>query len=126
MEQVLNYCENNNWYNHFEIPVVKMGKLLINIKSCYSSMSKTEKRIADYIIENINSVSPMTITDLSAVSGASEATIVRFAKRIGCNEAQITRWTRGFPNYTLSSMAKLSEALGEPLIQVPDSETTDL
>lgn len=40
------------------------------------------------------------------------------AERIGCNETQITRWTRGFPNYTLSSLAKLSIALGEPLIQV--------
>ena len=30
------------------------------------------------------------------------------AERIGCNETQITRWTRGFPNYTLSSLAKLS------------------
>ena len=40
------------------------------------------------------------------------------ARRIGCNETQITRWTRGFPNYTLSSLAKLSDALGEPLIQV--------
>ena len=40
------------------------------------------------------------------------------AKRIGCNETQITRWTRGFPNFTLSSLAKLSEALGEPLIEV--------
>ena len=40
------------------------------------------------------------------------------AKRIGCNETQITRWTRGFPDFTLSSLAKLSEALGEPLIKV--------
>ena len=40
------------------------------------------------------------------------------AKRIGCNETQITRWTRGFPNFTLNSLAKLSEALGEPLIKV--------
>jgi len=40
------------------------------------------------------------------------------AKRIGCNETQITRWTNGFPNYTLSTLAKLSEALGEPLITV--------
>lgn len=40
------------------------------------------------------------------------------ASRIGCNETQITRWTRGFPNFTLSSLAKLSEALGEPLISV--------
>lgn len=42
------------------------------------------------------------------------------AKRIGCNETQITRWTRGFPNFTLSSLAKLSEALGEPLIRVTE------
>ena len=40
------------------------------------------------------------------------------AKMVGCNETQITRWTRGFPNFTLSSLAKLSEALGEPLISV--------
>ena len=40
------------------------------------------------------------------------------AEKIGCNETQITRWTRGFPNFTLSSLARLSEALGEPLISV--------
>lgn len=40
------------------------------------------------------------------------------AEKIGCNETQITRWTRGFPNFTISSLAKLSEALGEPLIQI--------
>ena len=40
------------------------------------------------------------------------------AERIGCNETQITRWTRGFPNYTLASLAKLSEAFGEPLIDI--------
>ena len=40
------------------------------------------------------------------------------ARKVGCNETQITRWTKGFPNYTLSSLAKLSEALGEPLIEI--------
>ena len=40
------------------------------------------------------------------------------ARRVGCNETQITRWTKGFPNYMLSSLAKLSEALGEPLIEI--------
>lgn len=40
------------------------------------------------------------------------------AARIGCNETQIVRWTRGFPNYTLSTLAKLSVALGEDLINV--------
>ena len=40
------------------------------------------------------------------------------ASRIGCNETQIVRWTRGFPNYTLSTLAKLSVALGEDLISM--------
>ena len=40
------------------------------------------------------------------------------AARIGCNETQITRWTKGFPNFTLQSLAKLSVAIGEDLIQV--------
>jgi len=45
------------------------------------------------------------------------------AARIGCNETQIVRWTRGFPNYTLSTLAKLSIALGEDLIKVACSST---
>jgi len=40
------------------------------------------------------------------------------AARIGCNETQIVRWTRGFPNYTRSTLAKLSVALGEDLVKV--------
>ena len=44
------------------------------------------------------------------------------AERIGCKESQITRWTRGFPNYTISALAKLSVALGEPLIDISAQE----
>ena len=55
---------------------------------------------------------------IDAIMKREHLTQRELAKRIGCNEAQITRWTRGFPNYTLSSLAKLSEALGEPLICV--------
>lgn len=50
-------------------------------------MSKTEKKVADYLIHN-NGYAPMTITELSDVTGASEATIVRFSKKIGCNGYQ--------------------------------------
>lgn len=46
------------------------------------------------------------------------------AEKIGCNETQITRWTRGFPNFTISSLAKLSEALGEPLIRINETQGT--
>jgi ribosome-binding protein aMBF1 (putative translation factor) len=40
------------------------------------------------------------------------------ARKIGCSETQISRWTRGFPNFTLHSLAKLSVALEEDLITV--------
>ena len=40
------------------------------------------------------------------------------AAAIGCNETQIVRWTRGFPNYTLATLAKLSVALGDDLIRI--------
>lgn len=64
-----------------------MGKLLINIRSSYTKMSKTEKKIADYLLQNSHHA-PLTITELSEKTGSSEATIVRFAKRIGCDGYQ--------------------------------------
>ena len=38
------------------------------------------------------------------------------AARIGCDESQIIRWTRGFPNFTFNAIARISCALGVPLL----------
>jgi len=40
------------------------------------------------------------------------------ANKIGCDESQIIRWTRGFPNFTFNAIARISCAIGEPLIDV--------
>ena len=40
------------------------------------------------------------------------------ARKMGKSEAVASRWTTGFPNLTLRSIAELSTALGESLIQV--------
>ena len=40
------------------------------------------------------------------------------ARKMGKSEAVVSRWTTGFPNYTLRSIAELSAALGEQLIKV--------
>jgi hypothetical protein len=34
------------------------------------------------------------------------------------SEVVISRWTSGFPNLTLKSIAEISTALGEPLVRV--------
>lgn len=40
------------------------------------------------------------------------------ALKLGRSEAVVSRWTTGFPNLTLKSIAAISVAIGEPLIQV--------
>ena len=44
------------------------------------------------------------------------------AKKLGKSEAVVSRWTSGFPNLTLRSIAELSIALEEPLIKVSQTE----
>lgn len=60
-----------------------MKKTILNTKANYDSLSKAEKRIADFLIENPESILPLSITELSFHCGVSEATIVRFAKKFG-------------------------------------------
>ena len=40
------------------------------------------------------------------------------ARKLGKSDAVVSRWTTGFPNLTLRSIAELSTALGQPLIHV--------
>ena len=60
-----------------------MIKILLDINIKYETFSKAEKKVADYIIENPNNILPLFITELSNICGASTASIVRFAKKLG-------------------------------------------
>lgn len=40
------------------------------------------------------------------------------AKKLGKNEAVVSRWITGFPNFTLRTLSEISAALGEPLIKL--------
>lgn len=54
-------------------------KILAN----YENLSNLHKKIADYIISNFHEAVFLSVTELARSSGTSEATIVRFAKKIG-------------------------------------------
>ena len=60
-----------------------MSKLLLDIKVKYQNLSKSEKKVADYIIKTPNDTIPLLITDLAQICQTSEASIVRFAKKLG-------------------------------------------
>jgi DNA-binding MurR/RpiR family transcriptional regulator len=62
---------------------MKPISVLYTIKNKYISLSNKEKQIADYIIKNPkDSVNP-SIDRLAAKVGTSEATLVRFVRKIG-------------------------------------------
>lgn len=60
-----------------------MGKTTLNIKILYNDMGNAEKKIADFLMKNPSGILPLSITELAEKCGGSEATIVRFAKRLG-------------------------------------------
>lgn len=60
-----------------------MDKTTLNIKILYDKMGNAEKRIADWLIENPGAIIPLSIVDLAEKCNCGEATIVRFARRLG-------------------------------------------
>lgn len=54
-----------------------------NIASLRDKMSKSQHKIADYILENPHSVPFVTGAKLAKITGVSEATVVRFATFLG-------------------------------------------
>ena len=60
-----------------------MNKTTLNIKVKYDELGKAEKRVADWIMENPGDILPLSIVELAEKCDSSEATIVRFAKKLG-------------------------------------------
>ena len=65
-----------------------MNKITLNIKMLYNEMGKAEKRIADWIFSNPGKIVSLSIIQLAELCDCSEATIVRFSKRIGLSGYQ--------------------------------------
>ena len=42
------------------------------------------------------------------------------ARKMGKDEAVVSRWITGFPNFTLRTLSQISAALGEPLIRLAE------
>lgn len=65
-----------------------MDKVSLNIKLQYPNMGKAEKRIADWIKSNPGKIISLSIVELAEKCRCSEATIVRFSKRLGLSGYQ--------------------------------------
>ena len=54
----------------------------------YGDMGKSEKRVADWLFSHSGEILPYSISELASMCDSSEATIVRFSKRLGCSGYQ--------------------------------------
>lgn len=55
------------------------------LRSVYGGLTKSERRIADYIANHAGVVMEQTVADLAAQTESSEITISRFCKKLGCS-----------------------------------------
>ncbi len=55
------------------------------IKSLYNTFSKTDKSIADYILQNAANIPNMPISQLSEELEVGRASIIRFCNKLNCN-----------------------------------------
>ena len=62
--------------------------ILTVMRSSYHNMTKSEKRITDYILSNKKSVMKQTISDLAENTDTAEITISRFCKKLGFSGLQ--------------------------------------
>ncbi|MGX7031438.1 MurR/RpiR family transcriptional regulator [Vagococcus zengguangii] len=72
----------------------------LKIKTLYTYLSPTEKRIADYIIENPSTISHSSISDISAELEIADSTLFQFTKKLGYN---------GFKEFKLDLLIQQNE-----------------
>ena len=60
-----------------------MNRTLLQAQLMYNDMGKSEKKVADWLFSHSGEVLPYSISDLASLCDSSEATIVRFSKRLG-------------------------------------------
>lgn len=60
-----------------------MNNIVFRIKQMYKDMGPAEKKIADWLLENQGEIISLSISELAEKCGSGEATIVRFARRLG-------------------------------------------
>ncbi len=70
-----------------------MNRTLLQAQLMYNDMGRSEKKVADWLFSHSGEVLPYSITDFASKCESSEATIVRFSKRLGCRGYQELKLT---------------------------------
>lgn len=55
------------------------------IKTSYSELSKSEKKVAKYILDNYDNIALLSSSEIAINANVSDTTVIRFAKSLGFN-----------------------------------------
>jgi RpiR family carbohydrate utilization transcriptional regulator len=77
-------------------------------------MRKSERKVADYVLANLNDVINMRIVDLAAQADVSEPTVVRFCRAVGCE---------GFQDFKLALAQQLASSPSFGKVAVTDTDS---
>lgn len=61
-----------------------MKGILLRIRKSREELSPAQQQVADYILQNTDSILGLSVAELAEKSTTSKAAVVRFCKRIGC------------------------------------------
>lgn len=92
------------------------GNILEMITKQYHSLTRSNKKLADYILANTHDAQYMSISSLADGSGVSEATITRFCRSLGLSGYNTLK-------LALAKAAYVSD-IGDPS-DTPDTITSD-
>ncbi|HIY08353.1 MAG TPA: MurR/RpiR family transcriptional regulator [Firmicutes bacterium] len=105
--------------------------IISDIREQYSSLTRTQKRIADYVLGYADTACFQTLKDWSRITGVSEATILNFCTRFACKnflgmKQELQRYVKSWisPNEKLkrgSSQLTLDEATLQELMDMEKS-----
>ncbi len=65
-----------------------MDQTLSKIRSLYNTFGRGERKIADWLLENPGELISLSISEVASVCGCGDATVIRFAKRLGLSGYQ--------------------------------------
>lgn len=55
------------------------------VREAYPNLSKSDKKIADFLLEKPDHFIRASVKEVSAITGVSDATVVRFGRNMGCD-----------------------------------------
>jgi len=81
---------------------------LVRIRGVYDTLPRSERKVADYVLNHANQVIHSSVTDLAQTLEVSESTVVRFCQRLGY---------QGYPEFKVL----LARDLGTPFQDTYDT-----